>query len=77
MKTVGFEIGNDSVPAIDVTIYCAWNKNVLKAQGIDTENLAQQDTIIIKFDLVSNSVDVASTKGYSNNGNAIHKLSDF
>lgn len=76
-QAVGFEIGSTEVPAKDRVIYCSWDVDVLKSQGIDTKNLAQGDTIIIQYNLVENKVEVASTKGYSNNGVAIHKLSEF
>ena len=77
LQAVGFEVGSTEIPTKDKIIYCSWNANVLASQGIDTKNLAQGDTIIVQYNLVDNKVEVASTKGYSNSGNAIHKLSDF
>ncbi|MBR1539925.1 MAG: hypothetical protein IJ629_01900 [Clostridia bacterium] len=77
LQAVGFEVGSTEIPTRDKMIYCSWNENVLVAQGIDTKNLAEGDTIIVQYDLVDNKVEVASTKGYANKGNAIHKLSDF
>lgn len=77
IQAVGFETGKNSLPSKNEYIYCLWNENVLKNQGIDTKNLADGDTIVIQFNIAENKVDVASTKGYSQNGVAIHKLSDF
>ena len=54
-----------------------WDEDVLKSQGIDTKNLAQGDTIIVQYNLINETVDVASTKGFSNSGIAIHALKDF
>ena len=77
VKSVGYAVGSTTVPDKDKMIYCAWNKTELEKQGIDTKNLAKEDTIIIQYNLVEDSVDVASKKGFSNEGVAIHSLKDF
>lgn len=77
IKNMGFETGSSSIPNKNEKIYCSWNEDVLKSQGIDTKNLAKGDTIIIQYDIKEQKVDVASTKGFSNEGIGIHKLSDF
>lgn len=58
-------------------IYCSWNESVLQGQGIDTKNLAKGDTIVIEYDIANNTVDAASTKGFSKDGVNIHFLKDF
>ena len=66
-----------TIPEKNKAIYCSWDENTLKSQGIDTENLAQGDTIIVKYDLENGTVDVASTKGISIDGKSLHFLKDF
>jgi len=58
-------------------IYRSWDKTTLEDQGIDTQNLAKGDTIIVQYDIVNNEVDVASTKGTSVDGKNYHFLSEF
>ena len=77
IKRVGYETSSATVPAKSEKIYCSWDEATLKSQGIDTKNLAQGDTIIIQYDIAIEKVDVASTKGYSDNNVAIHSLKDF
>ena len=69
------KVGVDSIGS--GIVYCAWNKDVLEHQGIDTKNLAKGDTIIVKYDIARAETDVASTKGFSDKGVGIHFLSDF
>ena len=77
LKGVGYETSGDILPEKDKVIYCSWNEDVLKSQGIDTKNLAQGDTIIIQYNIEKDEVDVASQKGFSDEGVAIHSLKDF
>ena len=77
LKNVGYELGNDALPEKSVRIYCSWNEQTLTDQGIDTKNLAEGDTIIIQYNISEDSVEVASTKGFSEDGVSIHKLGEF
>lgn len=70
IQKVGYTAGTD-------VVYRKWNETTLKEQGIDTKNLAQGDTIIVKYDLKNSVVDVASVKGATKNGRGIHALSEF
>ncbi|MBR2290015.1 MAG: hypothetical protein IJ867_05355 [Clostridia bacterium] len=58
-------------------VYRTWEESVLEKQGIDTKNLAKGDYIVVKYNLATGEIDVASKKGFSNNGTNIHFLSDF
>jgi len=77
IQSVGYEEGQVAIPVKSQKIYCEWDEDVLKSQGIDTKNLAQGDTIIVQYNLITETVDVASVKGFSTNGIAIHALKDF
>lgn len=70
-------LGYIDPPVDNKIIYRSWDESVLKTQGIDTKNLANGDKIIVQYDIENNEVEVASTKGYSKDGVAIHLLSDF
>ena len=72
IKAVGYE---DTVD--DNYYYRTWSEATLLGQGIDTKNLADGDTIIVQYDIVNGEVDVASTKGFSENGVGLHSLKDF
>ena len=76
IKRLGYESTN-VFPNFSEKIYCLWDKETLEKQGIDTENLAKEDTIVIEYDLVNETIDVASKKGFSDGDISIHKLSDF
>ena len=58
-------------------VYRTWNETTLLNQGIDTKNLAEGDTIVIKYDMTNQEVDVASTKGFNEEGASLHSLEDF
>ena len=77
LQRVGYEIGSYNVPSREYMIYCAWEEDELKNQGIDTKNLADGDTIIIQYNILEETVDVASRKGFSSAGVSIHALRDF
>ncbi len=70
-------VGFSETPAKDTIIYCSWNGETLRAQGIDTKNLADGDTIIIQYDIKNEEVEVASVKGFSDGKDSIHKLKEF
>ena len=44
-------------------VYREWNIAELKKQGIDTSNIAENEKFIIKYDIINEVVDVASTRG--------------
>ena len=77
IKSVGYNVTDTSVPKKSEKIYCSWDETTLKSQGIDTDNLAQGDTIIIEYDLKKNEVNVASKKGIRIDEKDIHILKDF
>lgn len=77
LQRVGYEIGSQEVPSREYIIYCAWEEDELKRQGIDTKNLADGDTIIIQYNLLEETVDVASRKGFSSSGISMHRLREF
>ena len=77
LQKVGYEMESTAIPDRGYVIYCAWDEAELKRQGIDTKNLAVGDVIIIKYNVLEESVDVASTKGFSNAGVSIHSLKNF
>lgn len=58
-------------------IYRTWDEATLLGQGIDTKNLAEGDTIIVQYDISGQEVDVASQKGFSEDGVGIHTLKEF
>lgn len=58
-------------------IYRTWTEATLLSQGIDTKNLAEGDTIIVQYDMVNQEVDVASQKGFNEEGVGLHSLKDF
>ena len=74
-NSVGFP--DTTIPGKDTMIYCSWNETTLKEQGIDTNNLTNGDTIIIQYDIKNETVEVASSKGFTSDGVTIHKLEEF
>ena len=72
IEKVGFEAKDDDTGQFykkSEIIYCKWDETELKKQGIDTKNLAQGDTIIVKYEMYTpeklKDVDTANLKGYS------------
>lgn len=73
LETVGF-LENES----DEYIYCIWNTEKLKTEGIDTENVADSESFVIQYNVTKDRVDVASTKGFeTEEGDIIYILSEL
>ena len=71
LKSVGYTLGSNY-------IYRTWNETTLLKQGIDTKNLADGDTIVVQYDMANQEVDVASAKGFSEDGGiGLHSLKEF
>jgi Tfp pilus assembly protein PilE len=76
VKSLGFESSNTTFSG--KYIYCEWTLETLKKQGISTDNIKNEDSFIIQYNLAEDTVDVASQKGYSDgNGNSYHLLSQL
>lgn len=58
-------------------IYTVWNTTKLKEEGIDTDNVASTESFIIQYNITKDKVDVASTKGFENDGEIIYILSEL
>lgn len=59
-------------------IYREWNIEELRKQGIDTSNVAENEKFIIKYDIINEEVDVASTRGIvDGNGEEKYTLSSL
>jgi hypothetical protein len=57
-------------------IYCKWDEDSLKSQGISTDNIENGDYFIIQYNIKDAEVDVASFMGFIDD-TEYHKLSDF
>jgi len=78
IKSVGFTAGSTTIPDKDQYIYCRWLTSDLEEQGIDSSNIASGETFIVEYNIQSSSIDVGSTKGFSDgNGNSYHLLSEL
>lgn len=59
-------------------IFCKWNLDDLKKQGISTDKYKEDDTFIIQYDANLNEVDVAFYRGFKyNNKLTYYRLSEL
>ena len=81
---LGTEASSSQISSVGFTkdseqyIYRVWDNSKLEEEGISTENVAEAEVFIVQYDIVNDSVDVASTIGYEDeDGNEIYILSEL
>ena len=81
---LGTEASSSQISSVGFTkdseqyIYRVWDNSKLEEEGISTENVAESEVFIVQYDIVNDSVDVASTRGFEDeDGTYIYILSEF